>query len=301
MIDNSYALKEENIEKEHFHYLDIFLTKQMCNLILVLGYRILSNKEIAEKMGIKSSALSNILQRMKRSVLPLLCIQKQEKYMMYSLTPIALEYMEQRLVVEEKNSSKVINLRSESELNLESCLSALNGIRELFREDFEIEFVKLLIAHYSQNVQVENNDFQKFVSYFEKMIIWEQKKEFEIVLEAIGSVSLKNEVLKYVNKYIYIRSLCRICAKNWRLAYIFVDSFFDSKCKSISLDFLKVYPDILGSDVIGITESLMEMVNNTKGKSVSKEGIFEYWSDYFLSQEQLLYYIAEKIVWLNLR
>lgn len=128
MVENSYVLAEENNEMEHFHYIDIFVTKQMCNLMLVLNDRTLSNKEIAEEMGVKTSALSNILQRMKRSAVKLLDIHKHEKHMMYSLIPIALAYREQRLVSQGNSSQKVINLRSESEINLESCLLALYHI-----------------------------------------------------------------------------------------------------------------------------------------------------------------------------
>lgn len=55
-----------------------FLTKQMIRILCLLWNCSLSNKEIADKMNLSSSALSNILQRMKKCEVALLMIEKKK-------------------------------------------------------------------------------------------------------------------------------------------------------------------------------------------------------------------------------
>ena len=97
----------ENINGEKVNHLALdsevqnticrFITRQMARIMLLLLDHTMTNKEIAERMNLTSSALSNILQRMKKCEVELLSIEKKDKYVMYSLTSVAHLYTEMKI------------------------------------------------------------------------------------------------------------------------------------------------------------------------------------------------------------
>ena len=108
----------ENINGEKVNHLALdsevqnticrFITRQMARIMLLLLDHTMTNKEIAERMNLTSSALSNILQRMKKCEVELLSIEKKDKYVMYSLTSVAHLYTEMNLVLKDKKDLKLI-------------------------------------------------------------------------------------------------------------------------------------------------------------------------------------------------
>lgn len=293
---NEYAYNEqfENMEEESLRYINHFVTKQMRGLMLLLGSGSLSNKELAESLGKSPSNMSNLLDRMKKSKIPLLNISRQDKYMMYSLSPIALKYIKQYMETAEKKEQKVIYLHSQ----IQECLLALQKLRENVEEDFEISFNEKLSSYIERKKEEDQNDFYTFMECLEKLIITDCIKEFACVLEKFESQYLRNKIQEYFAKYIYIRRLCNINTYDWKMAYELIDSFFNYRCEAIGLVILKKYKDKIDvNEMIGITDCLKEI--NEEGKSMTKEIFLEGWNRYFSGHEQLLYYIAEKIVNVN--
>lgn len=284
-------------ESESLHYIKLFITKQMLRLMLLLGDRTLSNKEIAEEMGCKPSALCNLFNRMKGSKIPLLDAYKQDKYTMYSLSAIALRYIQQYVETTKNDEQKVIYLHNEAQ----ECLLTLNRLRESTGDDFEIKFIERLMIYCKDNEKDDQDVFCAFMKCLENLIIKDQMGEFTAVLEKFKAYSIREKLQEHFRGCIYIRRLCRINENNFKVAYEFVDSYFNSKCQSIDVDVLKkCKEEITMDELIGITEALKEMEKDERGRSMSKEVFQERWNSYFSGHEQLLYYIAEKIVNLNL-
>lgn len=297
MNEHAYDERPENTESETLHYIKRFITKRMLWFMLLLGDRTLSNKEIAEEMGCKPSALSNLINRMKESKIPLLEVYRQDKYVMYSLSAIALKYIQQYAETVEDDGQKVIHLRSESQ----ECILRLKRLRESVGDDFEIIFIDKLEKYNICNIDSNVDDFYNFMECLENLIISDRVGEFTSVLEKFKSDYIREKLQRHFERCIYIRRLCQINAKDFKVAYELVDSYFNSKCQSIDVDVLKkCKEEITMDELVGITEALKEMEKGERGKSMSKEVFQGIWSRYFSGHEQLLYYIAEKILNLNL-
>lgn len=297
---NDYV-KDESIEiltSEVLQYLKQFVTRQMLCFMLFLGVRTLSNKEIAEGMRCKPSALSNLIDRMKKSEIRLISYVKQERYMMYSLTPVALEYIRQYAETSEDSEHKIVRMHDETQ----ECQLALKKLHENIEDDFESIFIGMLLQYKNgQNKKEEMKDFYFFMKCMKELIFKDYIREYKEMLQNFTSSYLRSELQNYFAKYIHIRKLCRIDVNNWEVAYELVDSYFDSKGKSISLNVLRRCREEVGMDeVIGIAESLGEMKKMESGENLSKEDFRQKWSECFSGHEQLLYYIAEKVSNLNI-
>ena len=135
----------ENINGEKVNHLALdsevqnticrFITRQMARIMLLLLDHTMTNKEIAERMNLTSSALSNILQRMKKCEVELLSIEKKDKYVMYSLTSVAHLYTEMNLVLKDKKDLKLIQINETETVELTGCRNALVGLKERLGED----------------------------------------------------------------------------------------------------------------------------------------------------------------------
>ncbi len=301
MQDQIVAVEKVNMEKgnailtpEIEKILENFLTKQMIRILLLLFRKDLSNKEMAYSMGIASNALSNILQRMKQSQIELLKSYRKEKYIMYTLSPIASQYVEEKLLCEKRSNIRLFSVNDENDCYYTICIRALDDLRKEYGNKFELEFSRLLMCYYRMNKDTVESSVKNFLENLENLIIRDQEEMVNSIEEQLGDVRLTEILQDYIGIFLSIRKLCKIDTENWESAYELADELLAEGGNSISFTFLEKNAGHDIDAVIEIGKSLLEMVKEASQRELDKKGFLAHWGKYFLSHERLAYYIAEK-------
>ncbi|MCI9201393.1 MAG: winged helix-turn-helix transcriptional regulator [Lachnospiraceae bacterium] len=294
----------ENINGEKVNHLALdsevqstirrFITRQMARIMLLLLDHTMTNKEIAERMNLTSSALSNILQRMKKCEVELLSIEKKDKYVMYSLTSVAHLYTEMNLVLKDKKDLKLIQINETETVELTGCRNALVGLKERLGEDWDVEFPRRCFLFYENGQRGEMPEADTFFEKVEDLIRKEQLEQLEILLNELENETCRKSYLRYIEKYISIRKLCFLDAENWKIAYRFIDDIFCGDEICISYDFLANSGDLSKEEIIKMVKSFSEIIKQSQKEGLSKKGFLEVWEKYFYPHEKLAYFIAEK-------
>lgn len=274
--------------------IDNFLTKQMMRIILLLLDCTLTNKEIAQKMGLTSSALSSILKRMKKCEVELLAVQKQDKNVLYSLTPIAQEYAEQNLVVKGKKDVKLIQINEKETLEWVKCRDALEKLKERLGEDWDMEFLRCCFMYYENGQKGEIPQADAFFEAMENIAIAEQSQQMEDILHELGNESCRKLCLKYMNKCISVRKLCSLYEEDWKLAHLFIDDVFSGERMCVSYEFLAKSGELGKEDIVKMIEGLAEIMAQSKKMELSRGDFADIWNRYFYPHEKLLDKIADK-------
>lgn len=271
-----------------------FLTKQMVRILLLLLNDTMTNKEIAEQMHLTSSALSNILQRMKKCEIDLITAEKKERYVLYTLTPIAREYVVKNLIVREKSDLKVVQINERTTAEYIDCQNALSVLKEKLGNEWESEFLDSCSQYYKyQNKEAVIDEAVAFFERLEELIIKGQTTQLEWILDELDSEISKNKCLEYIRKYTYIRVLCDLDAEDWERAYQFVEDTMDGDEICFSYDFM-INCNLSKEDILGMADGLMYIIDCSKRMKLSKKEFLIQWSKYFFQHEKLLYIIGEK-------
>lgn len=268
-----------------------FLTKQMVHILLLLLNCNMTNKEMAEKMGLSSSALSNILQRMKKCEIALLLMGKKEKFVLYSLTPIAKEYTEKFLV---EKDLKVIQIHENETIELINCQNALEKLKDKLGKEWNTDFSYWCFSYYENNERRKMPEVDCFFEAIEELIINEQFSQFEYIMNELEDDVSRKNCFRYINKYIGVRRLCFLDAEDWRIAYRFIDDIFRGEEMCISCSFLEKSGDLTKEDIIKMSNGIYEIIKCSLKRKLTKGEFLDAWSRYFFPHEKLIYYLAEK-------
>lgn len=271
-----------------------FLTKQMIQILLLLLNCDMTNKEMAEKMGSTSSSLSNILCRMKKCEIALLALVKKDKYMLYSLTPIAKEYAEKFLIEKNKPKLKVIQIHENETRELIDCRNALEKLKNKLGKEWSADFSYWCFRYYENNERRKLPEADCFFGSIEELIVKDQFLQFECIINDLEDDVSRKNCFRFVNKYIGIRRLCLLDAEDWKTAYQFIDDLFCGEEMRISCSFLEKSGDLTKEDIIKMSNGIFEIVNDSLKKNLSKGDFLDAWSKYFSPHEKLIYYLAEK-------
>lgn len=271
-----------------------FLTKQMIHILLLLLNCNMTNKEMTEKMGGSSSALSNILGRMKKCEIALLAMEKRDKYILYSLTPIAKEYTEKFLIQKDKKDFKVVQIHENETVELINCQNALVKLKEKLGKEWNADFSYWCFRYYENDEKGKMPEADYFFETIEELIINEQFSQFECIMNRLGDDVSRKNCLRYVNKYIGVRRLCFLDAEDWKTAYQFIDDIFCGEEMCISCSFLEKSGDLTKEDIVKMANGIFEMINCSLKKKLSKGEFLDTWSKYFFPHEKLVYYLSEK-------
>lgn len=271
-----------------------FLTKQMVHILLLLLNCNMTNKEMSEKMGLSSSALSNILLRIKKCEITLLLMEKKEKCILYSLTPIAKEYTEKFLVVKDKIDLKVIQIHENETIELLNCQNALAKLKDKLGKEFNADFSYWCFSYYENNERRKMPEVDCFFEAIEELIINDQFSQFECIMNELEDDLSRKNCFRYINKYIGIRRLCFLDAEDWKTAYQFIDDIFCGEEMCISCSFLEKSGDLTKEDIIKMSNAIYEIINCSLKKKLAKGDFLDTWSKYFSAHEKLFYYLAEK-------
>lgn len=284
----SVSLLTPELEKR----LQKFLTKQMRRILCLLLGCIMTNKELADQMGLSSSALSNILLRMKKSEIELLICEKREKSVLYSLTPVASEYTKKRLLTEQEEEARLFVINNDERADYNYGLNILKHLKCEHKNKFEKKLSDFLKIYGKQNGVDDTCEFQKFMDILRKLIINGKNEDYEELLKQIGSELLIMQVRECLDKFRYTGYLCVLDETAWKSAYQFVDDLFNGK--GISIDFMKNCGELSAKEVADMADTLMEMVNDSQEAKMTKGDFLCAWESYFPGHEKLAYYIAEK-------
>ncbi len=271
-----------------------FLTKQMVRILILLLNCNMTNKEMTEKMGLSSSALSNILQRMKKCEIALLLMEKQEKYILYSLSPIAKEYTEKFLVVKDKKDLRVVKIHENETIELINCQNALEKLKDKLGREFSVDFSYWCFRYYENNERRKMPEVDVFFEAIEELIIKEQFSQFECIINELEDDVSRKNLFRYINKYIGVRRLCFLDAEDWKTAYQFIDDIFRGEEMCISCSFLERSGNLTKEDIIKMSNGICEIINCSLKKKLTKGEFLDTWSKYFFPHEKLIYYLAEK-------
>lgn len=280
-----------------------FLTKQMIRLIVLLADGTLTNKELAVRMGLSSSALSNILQRMKKSEIELLDVIREEKNVLYSLTPIAREYAEKNLPeIQTPNRSqtpgkiRLVRINEMETVEWRRCREALEELKEWAGPEGTAELLECCTLYYTGSQDRVPAAARDFFEALEELIIEEQTKQADWILDRLEEIGLKKLCRKYIKKFVSVRKLCALDAADWEAAARFTDDFFLSEERYVSIEFLKSCCDFGMEDIIDMAMGLSEIIKASVGRIFSKKDFIAAWGKYFRNHDRLVFYIGEKYV-----
>lgn len=273
-----------------------FLTKQMICILRLLRTGGMSNKEIAEEMGSSSNALSNILHRMKKCEVKLLLTERKEKYIIYSLTPIAREYVEKVLSSERKNVLKIVQIHENETIELLNCQNSLEKLKEKLGDEWIVEFPRCCFLRYENDERGELQEADTFFEAVEELIIKGQYIQLESILHRLGDECSKRTCQRYVAKFKAIRWLCDLERQNCKLVCRLIDDIFVNEKACISCEFLEQSKELSTEDIVNISKTIFEIAVYSKRKELTKEGFLKRWGKYFREHEMLAYYLAEKYI-----
>lgn len=269
----------------------------MIRLIVLLADSTLTNKELAIKMSLSSSALSGILQRIKKCEIDLLAVRKEDKNILYSLTPIAREYAEKKLLeAESQKNIRLVQINQLETVEWRQCTEALEGLKEQLGTDWAADFQEYCVFYYTDNREKVPSEVSHFLETLEELVIEGQLRQFDRILDQLDEFGLKNLCLKYINNLINIRKLCSLDEGNWELAGQFIDELFLSDMLYVSIDFLDKCYIFTKKDITDMAKALSEIIKKSCGKIFSKNDFIASWGRYFRHHDQLVFYIGEKYV-----
>lgn len=297
---------ENYIKKKHYEENDTlltseseliirrFLTKQMIQILLMLLNCDMTNKEMAEEMGCTASSLSNLLRRIKNCEIALLTLEKKDKYMLYSLTPIAKEYTEKFLLKKDEPDLKVIQIHENETAELLNCQNALEKFKNKLGREWNADFSYWCFRYYENDERQKMPEADCFFESIEELIINDQFSQLECIINDLEDDVSRKNCFRFINKFIGVRRLCLLDAEDWKTAYQFIDDLFCGEKMCISCSFLKNSGDLTKEDIVKMSNGIFEIVNSSLKKELSKGEFFDAWSKYFFPHDKLIYYLAEK-------
>lgn len=290
-VESSFEHDSVSIKPDDKDYLRKFLTKQMCKILLILFLKTLSNKDLAKQMGISASALSNILQRMKRSQIQLLITNKEDKYILYSLTPVAYAYVKDNLAEKNNSEAEIIRFNDEKTSNYIECTESLRKLKSYLAIDTTREFENFFDIYYVKGSKEKRDILDDFIISLVKMKQEDCKENFNKVIAELNDVVFQENVLHCVSLYQAMTYLTDIYDQEWESAYDFVDSVFESKGEGVSLAFLSKCKSLATEKIAEMGRSLFEIANISKKNNYSKLEFMDCWKVY-IPRKQFMRYIA---------
>lgn len=272
------------------------ITRQGDKVLRALYQNRFSNKELALNVEISTSALANILQKLKTSQLGLLTVEQDGRKTYYSLSEIGNQYVEKYLV---NNSceNKVLEFDSiNMSRNSREAISKLHEIQIQNGENWQLTLDEFLISY--QMAAGQNNHegfFGDFLDCLKKLIIEEDWNGLNIVYKEIECEVLIKRIERIFQNIMGIKSLCILDDKNWKIAYEILDDFFQYN-RSIRIEFLEKLDEykLTGEDLNVIYNVLQHLVDEVDVRDVTKKDMYEKWGEMFATHERLLYYFVEK-------
>lgn len=282
-----------DISERQVQILQTFLTKKMCAVLIALLGEELTNKDLAERLEMKTSALANLISRMNKCDVSLFEITKQNKNVWYSLSEAADCYARTFLVSDKIKTAEIIPFYEGVMQTEAACRNALVVWKERAKGNFIFELKQGIEQYYKGNGQLENQDVKVFFENLDDLIMQGQEDHTRRMINLIGFSDLEEDLLQQSELILSFRMLCGLYSENWELAQELVRSVY-GKEPSVSVDFLKQSEGYSKEDIIGMVMAIQNLTEVAKGQKMDRKEIRERWSRYFEKGEQLLYVIADR-------
>lgn len=288
-----HAITELSPEMEEI--INSTLTRQCKKVLRELFECRLSNKELAKNIEMSSSALSNILQRIKSSQLGLLVTEQNGRNTYYSLSPLGNEYVRKNLVIYDA-SGKTVNVEETLSQYALYGIQAIKDMQREWGEEWQLKLDELLLMYFKEEKDSGEKNFDKLIQAVKNVIIEERWEELNKIYSAIDNELLHRRIEKCFEWLMGIKYLCIIEDAEWKTAYKLIDDYFAQKGVFVRLESLKALQkyQIYSEEIYLIFNTLEKMVTRAAGKNATKEDFCGTWESAFESHERLMYYIAEK-------
>lgn len=290
-VDGSIEQDSVSINLDDKNYLEKFLTKQMCKILLILSHKTLSNKELAKRMGLSSSALGSILQRMKKSKIQLLIMDREDRYVFYSLSSVAYAYVKDNLVEKEDSEENIIRFGDEKTSDYIECTEALCKLKNCLSVDSMRELENFFNSFYVKGNRENRSVLDDFIIRLAKMKQEDCGENFDKMIAELDGVVLRENILHCVNLYLSMMRLRDIYDQEWELAYDFVDSIFEFKGEGVGLKFLEKCKNLETEEIAEMGKGLFEIASISKRNNHSRIEFVDCWEVY-IPRRQFIRYIA---------
>lgn len=297
-MDTAVVLKQKNIElTPEIEERILSSQTRQCNKVIqaLYGCR-LSNKELAESIGVSSSALSNILQKIKSNQLGLLVVTQNGRNTFYSLSELGAEYAEKHLFASNVND-KVINIEEKLSEFASTGIQALRNIQTAWEDEWQLKLDEQLYE-YVRTKKCNEENFENFMEAIRNIIIEERWEELNKIYSFLENDILRRRIEKCFEDLMEIKNLCIIDSMDWKLAYRMVDGFFQNDEKKTWIGCFKQIQkyELNNEMVFSCFDVLKKIVQDAEENKLTKEEVFDRWERLFVPHEKLIYYIADKYV-----
>ena len=281
---------EDILKKDEQNFKGL-LTRQ-CNKVLKCLYKCkLNNKDLAKRLGVSASALSNILQKIKNVKFDLLIIEQIGRNTYYSLSEQGQDYVEHFLM-----NTQIINIEEKVSNSGHESIAFFHHMKNMWGEEWKLIFEEVLLDYTRGEVEKADSTFVVFIRSIEKLFIEERWEELNTIYELLEEELFQNRIEKYFERIMGIKCLCNIEDDDWEVAYKIVDSFFENSAQSLQMDVCKKIQihQISCENIHLIMQALNRMTEEARKKKLKKEAFYREWKNVFEAHERLMFYIAEK-------
>lgn len=123
-------MNEVNVQKE----IQSIPTQYKDKLLHILKKRgTLLHKDLAAELGVSASELTNLIKKMNSTSVKLINVEAVSKYKLYSLTPIANQYIKKHISDKRKNDKEAVPKRIESmQIRLKKCDDVIEEVNNFY-------------------------------------------------------------------------------------------------------------------------------------------------------------------------
>lgn len=139
-------MNEVNIQKE----IQSIPTQYKDKLLHILKKRgTLLHKDLAAELGVSASELTDLIRKMNSTSVKLINVEAVSKYKLYSLTPIANQYIKKHFLDERKSDKIEVPKRTEAAQNRLKKCNIIEGINVYYTVHNEISVLNNAYIYYS--------------------------------------------------------------------------------------------------------------------------------------------------------
>lgn len=285
-------------------YLDQTLTKMQLTILKILyENRELQQKALAISANTSATSLSNHLNKLESIDPSLLIITKDGRAKYYSLTPVAMEYIEHKLKAH--NSSKIYNFTKaphSSSLD-ENAFRLLAQFQDIAGCDSWSIQMNLLLSNDTCNVNEQLKEvFSKFMDALTELSLLKASDSLSKIFRQIENATLirnlETRIEEAARYHRALKPLLSLEKQSTGLAYRLIDTIFQEMYPSVFHSFpddTPLQPPFIPEEhYYSVFYCISKMVNDFASRYEKKESAVKHWQTLYFSDSACFYYIAEK-------
>lgn len=300
-LSNTTDHEHSQLTSETILVLNKYLTKT-CRQILVSLYNSprMQQKDLSSTINTTASSLSNLIGKIEAISPQLLTAEKSGRAKYYSLTPVARTYVRDELLKNEPSKIRSFSSTSYSDELFEKTLYCLKEIQNKAGSNWDIALDGLLTGH-EESPSSLTYYFDNFIDNLKKMKICHSESSLNKIYELLNNSIL----IKRIDLYLAdsLKDFYRLSplfelesnSKEPWAAFKLIDDIFSN----ISGDNERIRPNSSYVEIetyYDLYNTILHMIKDASAHCYSKEEALKHWESLYCSQNNSLYYIAEKYV-----